>query len=173
MPALLPQPASAPIQRKAPAQIGNTGTFRGKPRPNGRACGRQYLRSAICATRSKAPAVPRLSTPDPKAPAVPRMIRSTPDHLSRRTDWHRCQWQGRGGLPRAGVQGADAFASPGAEVDWSCEDQADWSKRVDVAVGGGSGVSHKLYEKTPRKGLAENPRQRAILDAQFPVLKID
>jgi hypothetical protein len=44
---------------------------------------------------------------------------------------------------------------------------------VDVAVGGGSGVSHKLYEKTPRKGLAENPRQRAILDAQFPVLKID
>jgi hypothetical protein len=69
--------------------------------------------------------------------------------------------------------GADAFASPGAEVDWSCEDQADWSKRVDVAVGGGSGVSHKLYEKTPRKGLAENPRQRAILDAQFPVLKID
>jgi hypothetical protein len=57
--------------------------------------------------------------------------------------------------------------------DWSCEDQADWSKRVDVAVGGGSGMSHKLYEKTPRKGLAENPRQRAILDAQFPVLKID
>jgi hypothetical protein len=68
---------------------------------------------------------------------------------------------------------ADAFASPGAEVDWSCEDQADWSKRVDVAVGGGSGVSHKVYEKTPRKGLPENPRQRAILDAQFPVLKID
>src|SRR4051794_13681877 len=25
----------------------------GKPRRNGRACGRQYLRSAICATRSK------------------------------------------------------------------------------------------------------------------------
>ena len=45
---------------------------------------------------------------------------------------------------------------------WSCEDQADWSKRVDVAVGGGSGVSHKLYEKTPRKGLAENPRQRSL-----------
>jgi hypothetical protein len=77
------------------------------------------------------------------------------------------------GFRAQGVQGADAFASPGAEIDWSCEDQADWSKRVDVAVGGGSGVSHKLYEKTPRKGLAENPRQRAILDAQFPVLKID
>jgi hypothetical protein len=30
--------------------------FRGKPRRNGRACGRQYLRSAICATQSKAPA---------------------------------------------------------------------------------------------------------------------
>jgi hypothetical protein len=44
---------------------------------------------------------------------------------------------------------------------------------VDVALGGGSGVSHKVYEKTPRKGLPENPRQRAILDAQFPVLKID
>src|SRR5262249_16852600 len=56
---------------------------------------------------------------------------------------------------------------------WQGRDQADWSKRVDVAVGGGSGVSHKLYEKTPRKGLAENPRQRPILDAQFPVLKID
>jgi hypothetical protein len=28
--------------------IGNTGTFRGKPRRNARACGRQYLRSATC-----------------------------------------------------------------------------------------------------------------------------
>jgi len=34
------------------------GTFRGKPRRNGRACGRQYLRSAICATRSKGPRSP-------------------------------------------------------------------------------------------------------------------
>jgi hypothetical protein len=34
-------------------------TFRGKPRQNGRAYGRQCLRSAICATRSKGPAVPR------------------------------------------------------------------------------------------------------------------
>jgi hypothetical protein len=42
---------------------------------------------------------------------------------------------------------------------------------VDVALGGGSGVS--LYEKTPRKGVAENAMKRAILDAQFPVLKID
>src|SRR5262249_21062931 len=79
------------------------------------------------------------------------MIRSTPDHLSRRTDWHRCQWQGRGGLPRAGVQGADAFASPGAEVDWSCEDQADWSKRVDVAVGGGGGGGHNVRKKPSKK----------------------
>src|SRR5215470_17688262 len=39
-------------------QIGNTGTFLGKPRRNGRACGRQYLRSAICATRSKGPRGP-------------------------------------------------------------------------------------------------------------------
>src|SRR5262249_38723611 len=45
-------------------------------------------------------------------------------------------------------------------VGGAARDQADWSKRVDVAFGGGSGVSHKLYEKTPRKGLAENPRQR-------------
>jgi quercetin dioxygenase-like cupin family protein len=34
------------------------GTFRGKPRRNGRACGRQYLRSATCATRSKGPRGP-------------------------------------------------------------------------------------------------------------------
>ena len=33
------------------------------------------------------------------------------------------------------------------------EDQAKWSKRVDVALGGGSGVSHKLYEKPLEKGL--------------------
>ena len=33
-----------------------------KPRRNGRACGRQCLRSAICATRSKGPAVPRSDT---------------------------------------------------------------------------------------------------------------
>jgi hypothetical protein len=37
----------------AGGQIGNTGTIRGKPRRNGRACERHYLRSAICATRSK------------------------------------------------------------------------------------------------------------------------
>src|SRR5262249_43745994 len=39
-----------------------TGTFRGKPRRNGRASERQYLRSAICATRSKAPRGPRSDT---------------------------------------------------------------------------------------------------------------
>src|SRR5262245_8588732 len=49
-------------RRAAGEQIGNTGTFRGKPRRNGRACGRQYLRSAICATRSRASAVPRSDT---------------------------------------------------------------------------------------------------------------
>ena len=31
-----------------------------KPRRNGRACGRQYLRSAICATRSKGPRGPEV-----------------------------------------------------------------------------------------------------------------
>jgi integrase len=34
------------------------GTFRGKLRRNGRACGRQYLRSATCAARSKGPRGP-------------------------------------------------------------------------------------------------------------------
>src|SRR5215472_8000860 len=43
---------------RSSGQIGNTGTFRGKPRRNGRACGRQYLCSAICATRSKGPRGP-------------------------------------------------------------------------------------------------------------------
>jgi len=42
-------------------------------------------------------------------------LQTTSNHLSRRTDWHRWQWQGRRGAQ--GVQGADAFASPGAEVD--------------------------------------------------------
>src|SRR6266511_6226593 len=39
----------------AGGQIGNTGTFRGKPTRNGRACGRQYLRSGTWAPRSKGP----------------------------------------------------------------------------------------------------------------------
>src|SRR5262249_31930168 len=34
------------LESAAGGQIGSTGTFRGKPRRNGRACGRQYLRSA-------------------------------------------------------------------------------------------------------------------------------
>src|SRR6266511_1577687 len=42
----------------AGGQIGNTGTFRGKPRRNGRACGRQYLRSGTWAPRSKGPRGP-------------------------------------------------------------------------------------------------------------------
>jgi hypothetical protein len=92
-----------------------------------------------CGARSKrktvAPAggntcAPRSVRLDLRAPAVLRSDTVAPDHLSRRTDWHRCQWQGRRGLPRAGgfrvrafaegfrAQGvADAFASPGAEVD--------------------------------------------------------
>src|SRR5262249_9341416 len=37
-------------------------TFRGKPRRNGRACGRHYLRSASCAARSKAPRAPAIDT---------------------------------------------------------------------------------------------------------------
>src|SRR5438270_884434 len=71
-------------------QIGNTGTFRGKPRRNGRACGRQYLRSAICAN-------------DLKAPRSRGRIRTTPDHLPHRY----CQWQGRGGFCAQAVQGSE------------------------------------------------------------------
>ena len=56
-------------------------------------------------------------------------------------------------LRRQAVPLADAFASPSAEVDWGCKGQADWSKRVGVALG-------------------EKPTKRAILDANFDVLKI-
>src|SRR5262249_9309520 len=48
-----------------------------------------------------------------EGPAVPRFIRSTLDHLSRRTD--RCQWQGRRGLSRdtSGFRGsANRAATP-------------------------------------------------------------
>jgi hypothetical protein len=59
---------------------------------------------------SRPPAAYQISRPSFRG-----RMRTTPDHLSHR---HRCHWQGRRGLPRAGgVQGADAFASPGAEVD--------------------------------------------------------
>src|SRR5262249_13477499 len=51
------------------------------------------------------------------------------------------------------------------------EDQADWSKRVDVAVGGGGGGRPKLYEKNPPKSPAGKPTQHAIFDAQITVLK--
>jgi Phage integrase family len=40
-----------------------------RPRRNGHACGRQCLRSAICATRSKGPAVPRSDT-DHTGPSI-------------------------------------------------------------------------------------------------------
>src|SRR5262249_16313327 len=43
-------------QRGAGAETGNTATTLGKGRWSGRASGRQYLRSATCATQSKAPA---------------------------------------------------------------------------------------------------------------------
>jgi hypothetical protein len=58
-------------------QTGNTGTFRGKPRRNGRACVPQYLRSAICATQfktlSRAQEVHRsfLTIPPPVLPIAP------------------------------------------------------------------------------------------------------
>jgi len=52
-------------------------------------------------------------------------------------------------LRRQAVPLAHALASPSAKVDWRCEGQADWSKRMGVALGAGSGVSHKVYEKTP------------------------
>jgi hypothetical protein len=41
--------------------IGNMGTFRGKPRRNGRACGRQYLHSAICAFRTGSAKLSRMT----------------------------------------------------------------------------------------------------------------
>jgi len=72
----------------------NMGTFRGKPRRNGRACGRQYLWSAICATRSKAPRGPTVGY-------------GPPDNLSH---WHRCQWQGREGFRAQPVQGSELTA---------------------------------------------------------------
>jgi hypothetical protein len=83
----------------AGGQIGNTGTFRGKPRRNGCACGRQYLRSAICATRSKGLCGPAAG------------IRTTPDHLSH---WHRCQWQGRESFRAQAVQGPGFLAEAGS-----------------------------------------------------------
>jgi hypothetical protein len=43
------------------------GTFRGKPGRNGRACGRQYLRFAMCATRSKGPLARIAGVLDPYA----------------------------------------------------------------------------------------------------------
>jgi hypothetical protein len=65
---LTARPASQPGLHQRPVRtdqepgLGPTSQPRGKPRRNGRACGRQYLRSAICATRSKGPAVPRSDT---------------------------------------------------------------------------------------------------------------
>src|SRR5205823_14538116 len=41
------------VHRAPYLHVALTISFRAKPRRNDRACGRQYLRSAICATRSK------------------------------------------------------------------------------------------------------------------------
>jgi len=85
--------------------IGSTGTFRGKRRRNGRACGRHYLWSAICATRSKGT----------RGPAV--------GYGPHRTIYHAGQTgidaigKVAEGFRAQGTQGADAFASPGVEVD--------------------------------------------------------
>src|SRR5215471_19643061 len=56
-------------------------------------------------------------------------------------------------LRRQAVPLADAFASPSAEVDWGCEGQADWSKRVGVALSARSGVSQKCTKKPPENSL--------------------
>src|SRR5262249_2471908 len=67
------------------------GTFRGKPRRNGRACGRQYLCSAICATQSKGPRGP------------------TVGYLAHRTIY--LAGQGREGFRPQPIQGADRLVS--------------------------------------------------------------
>src|SRR5262249_26809611 len=68
------------------------GTFRGKPRRNGYACGRQYLRSAICATRSKGPRGPAVGYGQPMhlTGAVPNRGRANAATVQRRgtTDDH-------------------------------------------------------------------------------------
>jgi hypothetical protein len=71
------------------------GTFRGKPRRNGRACGRQYLRSAICATRSKGP----------RGPAV-----GYGPHRTIYLSGIDAQWQGREGFRAQAVQGSKLTA---------------------------------------------------------------
>jgi hypothetical protein len=79
--------------------------------PLGSRVRRQYLRSAICATRSKGP------------PSRGR-IRTTPDHLFH---WHRCQWQGRAGFRAQAVRALEltgplrrygsAHVGPGLAMD--------------------------------------------------------
>jgi hypothetical protein len=91
------------------------------------------------------------------------LIRSTPDHLSRRTDWHEANGKVAEGLRRAqAVQGADAFASPGAK-----EDQPKWSKRVDVALGGGSGVSARCTKKPFERALPKTQGNAPFWMANF------
>src|SRR5262249_28065514 len=70
-------------------------------------------------------------------------------------------------LRRQAVPLADSFASPSAEVDWGCEGQADWSKRVGVALSARSGVSQKCTKKNPLKIPCRKPNKTPILDAQF------
>jgi hypothetical protein len=67
---------------RSSGQIGNTGTFRGKPRQNGRACGRQYLRSAICATRSKGPRGPAI---EQRKELITRQLASNAGKISWKT----------------------------------------------------------------------------------------
>jgi len=81
--------AQVPESADEPTAVWWRSPFRGKPRPNGRACGPQYLRSAICVTRSKDPAVPRSDT-DHTGPSISPA--SMPMARSR-------------GLPRAGGSG--------------------------------------------------------------------
>jgi hypothetical protein len=60
---------------------------------------------------------PRSARLDLRPPAVPRLIRSRPDHLSRRTDWHRCQGQGRRARRRFRALGRRPGVGPGLAMD--------------------------------------------------------
>src|SRR5262249_51630066 len=101
------------------------GYYSREAKADGRACGRQYLRSAICATRSKAPAVPRSTTPD---------------HLSGRTDCHRCQWQGREDIAELAIGHvrADLIARYNKDEAWSGRSDAfeRVSAHIATAIGG-------------------------------------
>jgi hypothetical protein len=127
-------------------------------RRNGRACGPQYLRSAICATRSKGP----------RGPAVGYGPLQT-IYLAGQTgiDGNGKVAEARRGFRVRMRSHRRALKSIEAvKIRRIGRSESMWRLAADAG-------EHQVCEKTPRKGLTENSRQRAILDAQFPVLKID